>query len=95
MLHSLYDINYAGFEEKFVCSNMHSKVKDLSDALDKIIFKKWLQQSDFRFGFVPLEQILQTKKARCNIKMNPIEMNHHVKNTGCTNYMHARVPVKS
>ena len=96
--HLLYDVNYAGVDDKFVSSIMHmyNKVKDWSDAQNKTIFKKWSQQSEFRFGFVPLDnQILPTEKARCDLDMNPIEMDHYVKCTGCPNYMHARVPVKS
>ena len=96
--HLLYDKNYAGVDDKFVSSimHMHNKVKDWSDAQNKTIFKKWSQQSEFRFGFVPLDnQILLTEKARCDLDMNPIEMHHYVKCTGCPNYMHARIPVKS
>ena len=52
----IYDIN-AGVEEKFVNSIMHFNQFDDQMAFDGSecqILRKWREQSDFNFGFIPL-----------------------------------------
>ena len=53
----IYDVNYAGVEEKFVNSIMHfNQFSDHIDIADSQshIFQLWREQSDFDFGFIPL-----------------------------------------
>ena len=53
----IYDVNYAGVEEKFVNSIMH--FNQFSENIDiarpqSHIFQLWREQSDFDFGVIPL-----------------------------------------
>ena len=53
----IYDVNYAGVEDKFANSILHInqfKMLGISDKVDTEKYNAWRRQSDFDFGFVPI-----------------------------------------
>ena len=50
----LYDVNFVGIEDKFASSIMFSP-KCHAEYVNQPIYQKWLTQSDFKFGYVPLQ----------------------------------------
>ena len=50
----LYDVNFVGIEDKFASSIMYSS-KNHADYVNQPIYQRWLDQSDFKFGYVPLQ----------------------------------------
>ena len=65
--------------------------------VDTEIYHKWFDQSEFKFGFVPLgDQILPKNFTVNNSKgLNPLETHKIVKATNKPNYMEARLPISS
>ena len=53
----IFDINYSGIEDKFANSILHAHqfVKNLIGNVNTCIHKKWREQSQFDFGFVPID----------------------------------------
>ena len=96
--HLLYDINYAGVQDKFVNSILHvGQFTGIIPNVDTEIYHKWCYQTDFSFGFVPLtEQIMPKDMSVCHSKpLSPFDMHSIVKATQKPNYMEARLPVNS
>ena len=59
--HPIYDINYAGVADKFVNSILHANQFNLSTNTGKVdteIYNAWCRQSDFNFGFIPIDEQL-------------------------------------
>ena len=82
----IYDVNYAGVEEKFVNSTMHfNQFSDHIDIADSQshIFQLWREQSDFDFGFVPLgeQQMPNTFETNVIDTNNLIEIHEIVRRT--------------
>ena len=96
--HLLYDINYAGVQDKFVNSILYvGQFNGIIPNVDTEIYHKWRNQTDFTFGFVPLaEQIMPKIMSVCHSKpLSPFEMHSIVRATQKPNYMEARLPVNS
>ena len=96
----IYDINYAGVADKFVNSILHANLFNLSENTDKVdteIYKAWHRQSNFKFGFVPIdEQLLPVIKHTSNVMgRSPFTIHEIVKSTNEPNFMPARFPVDS
>ena len=96
----IYDVNYAGVEEKFVNSILH--FNQFSEHIDitkpqSHIFQSWREQSDFDFGFIPLgEQQMPNTSHTSVIDTNDlIEIHEIVRKTKKPNFMQARIPVMS
>ena len=65
----LYDANSVGVEEKFANSIIHFQQLNKSQVpvgADSPIFKKWSEQSDFQFGFIPLGEQIMPHNLTCN-----------------------------
>ena len=76
----LYDVNSVGVEEKFANTIMHFKQfneSQVSLGVDSPIFKKWTEQSDFQFGFIPLGEQLMPNKFTCNTSVNKSLLDAH------------------
>ena len=96
--HPLYDINYAGVQDKFVNSILHvSQFNGIIPNVDTEIYHKWRDQTDFKFGFVPLAEQIMSKNMSINTSevLSPCEMHSIVRATQKPNYMEARLPVNS
>ena len=96
----LYDVNSVGVEEKFVNSIMHFKQFNESQfplGVDSPIFKKWTEQSDFQFGFIPLGEQLMPDQVTCNTLFNESLLDAHyvVRQTGKPNFGGPCIPVMS
>ena len=96
----IYDVNYAGVEEKFVNSIMHfNQFSDHIDIADSQshTFQLWREQSDFDFGFIPLgeQQMPNTFETNVIDTNNLIEIHEIVRRTKKPNFMQARIPVTS
>ena len=96
----IYDVNYAGVEEKFINSIMH--FKQFGDQINigdiqPQIFQNWREQSDFDFGFIPLgeQQMPNSFETTVIDTENLIEIHKIVKQTKKPNFMQARIPVTS
>ena len=95
----IFDINYTGIEDKFANSILHvhqfnkSSISDVNTA----IHKKWRDQSQFNFGFVPLDEQIMPDKCRANMASDIplLQLHHLVRQSGVPNYMGVRIPVKS
>ena len=93
----IYDVNYAGVEEKFVNSIMHfNQFSDHIDIADSQshIFQLWREQSDFDFGFIPLaeQQMPDTFDTNVIHTNNLIEIHEIVRKKI---FMQVRIPVTS
>ena len=100
----LYDVNSGGggggVEEKFANSILHFKQfneSNISMGVDSPIFKKWNEQSDFQFGFIPLDdQLMPTQFSHNNLSNGSLIDAHYViRQTGKPNFWGARIPVTS
>ena len=96
----LFDINRHSVEDKFELGLMskhnwkyHTEclMKHCSD------FKKWRNQSDYNFGFVPLSNSIMTYNPNGvgPVVDCPIQQHHVVNSMGLPNFLQARLPVKS
>ena len=59
------------------------------------VYQKWLTQSDFKFGYVPLQAQMMPMGSNQGTYTNPVDVHRKVKQTGLANFMAARIPVKS
>ena len=96
----IYDVNYAGVEDKFANSILHInqfKMLGISDQVDTEIYNTWRRQSDFDFGFIPIgEQWLpDTQVVNDAMGKSPFEIHELVRSTGRPNFMQARFPLES
>ena len=99
----IYDVNYAGMEDKFANSILHVnqfKLVGTGDKVDTEIYNAWHRQSDFDLGFVPIgEQLLpnthQTQVRYYAMGRSPFEIHELVKSTGRPNFMQARFLLES
>ena len=96
----IYDVNSGGVEEKFANSILHFKQfneSNISMVVDSPIFKKWSEQSDFQFGFIPLgDQLIPTQFSQNNLSNGSLIDAHYViRQTGKPNFLGARIPVTS
>ena len=96
----IYDATYVGVEGKFAHSIIHSRQfngSPVSGGTDSQIFKKWREQSDFQFGFVPLGGQKMPQDLTINtVEANSlIEIHDKVKQTGKLNFLGACIPVTS
>ena len=96
----IYDVNYAGVEEKFVNSIMHfNQFTDHINIADSQsqIFQQWREQSDFDFGFIPLgdQQMPNTFETNVIDTNNLIEIHEIVRRTNKPNFMPSHIPVTS
>ena len=99
-VHSIYDINHAGVVDKFVNSILHANQFNLSENTHKVdteIYNAWRRQSDFKFGFVPIdEQLLPDTLHTNNVShSSPFRIHEIVRSTNKPNFMQARFPVDS
>ena len=99
-VHSIYDISHAGVVDKFVNSILHANQFNLSESTHKVdteIYNAWRCQSDFKFGFVPIdEQLLPDTLHISNAShSSPFRIHELVRSTNKPNFMQARVPVDS
>ena len=90
----LYDVNFVGIEDKFASSLMYSP-KNHAEYIDQPIYQKWLTQSDFEFGYVPLQDQMMPVGSNQGVYTNPIDVHKKVRQTGLPNFMSARIPVES
>ena len=97
----IYNVNYNAIEDKFASSIIHVNshkgvgVGDLD--IESEIFKKWRDQSQFDFGYIPIDEQRMPKNLQINKceGFSPLDIHEMVKATGVPNFMHARIPVKS
>ena len=85
----IYDINYAGVADKFVNSILHANQFNLSENTDKVnteIYNAWRRQSDFKFGFVPIDEQLSDIEHTSNVMgRSPFTIQEFVKSTNKPN----------
>ena len=95
----LYDMNSIGVEEKFANSIMHFQQFNKSQVpigADSQIFKKWSEQSDFQFGFIPLGEQVMPHDLTCDTsEKSLLEIHDTVRQSGKPNFLGARIPVAS
>ena len=99
-VHPIYDINHAGVVDKFVNSILHANQFNLSESTPKVdteIYNAWRCQSDFKFGFVSIdEQLLPDTEHISNVSHgSPFKIHEIVRSTNKPNFMQARFPVDS
>ena len=99
-LRPIFDINFAGVADKFVNSILlvnQLKLSANTDKVDTEIYNAWRRQSDFSFGFVPLdEQLLSDIEHTSNVMgRSPFAIHEIVRSTNKPNFMQARFPVDS
>ena len=97
----IYNVNYSAIEDKFASSiihvNSHKGVGAGHLDIDTEIYKKGRVQSQFDFGYIPIDE----QKMPRNLQINrhedasPLDIHDIVKATGAPNFMNARIPVKS
>ena len=93
------DSNYGGIEDKFVNSilHVHRFANNSIANVNTIIHQKWREQSQFDFGFVPIDE----QKMPSNYLVGEgsdtsvFQLHAKVKASGVPNYMGVRIPVKS
>ena len=95
----VYDVNLAGIEDKFTSAIYNAGIQGVKcqERNNCALFKQWQNQSDFQFGFIPLdEQIMpDTSVVNCSDGLSPFNIHALVRATNKHNYMEARLPVKS
>ena len=95
----VYDINLAGIEDKFTSAlyNVGTQGVKCQEQNNCALFKNWQNQSQFQFGFIPLdEQIMpDISVVNCSDGLSPFNIHALVRATNKSNYMEARLPVKS
>ena len=94
----VYDINLAGIEDKFTSALYNAGIQGVKcQDQNNSLFKQWQDQSQFQFGFIPLdEQIMpDTSVVNCSDGLSPFNIHALVRATNKPNYMEARLPVKS
>ena len=94
----VFDINAAG-DDKFLNTLLSKQVvkKIKGDAyLQCDAFKKWREQTDFDFGFVPLSPlVLPEAKGQGPRFESPIDQHFMAKRHGVPNFLGSRIPVSS
>ena len=90
----LYDVNFVGIEDKFASSIMYHP-KNHTEYINQSIYQKWLAQSDFKFGFIPLQDQMMSMGLNQGVYTSPLDVRRRVKQTGVPNFMAARISVKS
>ena len=95
----IYDINVAGLEDKFTSAlyNVGTQGVKCQDQNSCSLFKQWQNQSQFQFGFIPLEEQIMPDNnvVNCSDGLSPFNIHALVRATNKPNYMEARLPVKS
>ena len=94
----VFDINSAG-DDKFLntllSKQVIKKIKGNEYAQCEV-FKKWRQQTDFDFGFVPLSDFtLPRCKSQGPEFESPIDQHFMAKRHGVPNFLGSRIPVSS
>ena len=92
------ETQHIGVQDKFVNSILHvGQFNGIIPNVDTEIHNKWRNQSDFKFGFVPLaEQMMPNDMLTHDSEaLSPIEMHTMVRATEKPNFMEARLPVRS
>ena len=96
---SEYDSKHIGIEDKFIRSILNDSTKKTNTPMEhnSALFRKWQSQSDFPFGYIPIdEQVMPTTNVvNCSDGFSPFSAHALVKATGKPNYMEARLPVPS
>ena len=95
----IFDINYTGIEDKFANSSLHVNqfTKNSISNVNTAIHRKWRDQSQFNFDFVPLheQKLPNTGVVNGDRGTSLFELHDLVKKSGVPNYMGVRIPVKS
>ena len=95
----VYDVNLAGIEDKFTSAIYNAGIQAMKcqEQNNCALFKQWQNQSDFQFGFIPLdEQIMpDTSVVNCSDGLSPFNIHALIRVTNKPNYIEARLPVKS
>ena len=94
----LSDAQYIGIQDKFGNSILHvGQFNGITPNVDTEIHNKWRNQSDFKFGFVPLAEQIMPEDMSINDSeaITPIEMHNVVRATEKHNFLEARLPVRS
>ena len=98
---SIYDINYAGVEDKFVNSILHENQFKLSENNDQVvteIYYAWRCQSDLNFVFFAPngEQLLpDTDVTNKVMDTSPFTIHEIVRSTSKPNFVQGRFPFDS
>ena len=94
-----YDSTHVGIEDKFISSILNEGTKKANTPMEhnSALFRKWQPQSDFPFGYIPIdEQVMPTTNVvNRSSGFSPFSAHALVKATGKPNYMEARLPVPS
>ena len=92
----IFDINYSGIEDKFVNSilHVHQFVNNSIGNVNTLIHKKWRAQSQFEFGFIPIDEQKTSDMFTVNgcTDISPFELHRA---SGLSNYIGVRIPVES
>ena len=95
----IYDVNLAGIEDKFTSAlyNVGTQGAKCEDQNNCPLFKQWQNQSQFQFGFIPLEEQVMPDNSvvGCSDGLSPFNIHALIRATNKPNYMEARLPVKS
>ena len=83
-----------GIEDKFASSIMFYP-QNHAEHINQPICQKWLTQSDFKFGFIPLQDQMIHVDSNQDVSTNPLDVRRKVKQTRVPSFMAARIPVKS
>ena len=84
------------FATEIICAYLKSSQKE-GGHIQAPIFHLWGEQVDFTFGFVPLqEQVMPTENClEYGFSGSPLQLHEIVKSTGKSNFLQARIPIKS
>ena len=66
-----------------------------ADYVNQPIYQRWLDQSDFKFGYAPLQDQMMPLVTNQGIYTDPVDVHKKVKQSGLPNFMAARIPIKS
>ena len=69
--------------------------KSHAEYVNQPIYQQLLTQSAFKFGYVPLQDQMIPVGLSQGIYTNPVDVHRKVKQTGVSNFVAARIPVKS
>ena len=73
----LYDVNFVGIEDKLASSIMVSP-KSHAEYVNQPIYQQWLTQSDFKFGYIPLQDQMMPVGSNQVIYTNPVDVHRKV-----------------
>ena len=78
-----YDSKHVGIEDKFISSILNDSAKktDIPINNNSALFRKWQTQSDFQFGFIPIdEQVMPASSViKCSDGLSPFSAHALVK----------------